>query len=360
MSLRVLCVTPMYPEVHNPAFGCFVQALNQALERQGLTVDVVRRGDGKRGVLSYVGLLWRALARGLRGPTPDVVHGHYLGPAAAIAVLVARLRGRPVVLTAHGSDVESAQSPPLRDAMALLLRSCDGLHLVSRALEARALELVGELPRHRLARGIGVDGRRFTPAPLRALGRPARLLMVARLVPEKGWLEALAALALLGREGHEAVLLACGDGNRSWLERGAAAEGVRERVELLGFRHPDALLALYRDADVVLVPSRREGFGLVGLEAMAAGTPVVSTGAGGLGDYMRDDVNALVVPPENPGALAAAVVRILGDEALRHRLRVEGLATAARYDVAATAAALARFYVEAGARPSATRRETRP
>jgi glycosyltransferase involved in cell wall biosynthesis len=346
----------MYPETANPAFGCFVQGLNEALADEGHVVSVARRADGWRGLYSYAGLLAAALELGLWGPPPDVVHGHYLGPAAAIAVLVGRLRRRPVVLTAHGSDVESGASPARRRLLRAVLAGCDGLHLVSRALERRAGELLGTLPPHRLARGIGIDPNRFSVErrdPAAAPIRPATLLMVARLSAEKGWTEMVRALAVLRRVGEDVRLQACGDGDRAWLERELATQGVAEHVELLGMRRPDELPALYAAADVVVVPSRREGFGLVGLEAMAAGAPVVSTGVGGLAEYMRADENAVLVTPGDPAALAAGIRRVLGDGELRRRLSAAGRDTAARYDVRETARLVAQLYRDVGARDSA-------
>ena len=355
--MRVLCVTPMYPETGNPAFGCFVQALNEALADEGHEVTVVRRADGGRGLGSYGGLAAAAIDLGLRGPAPDVVHGHYLGPAAALAVAVGRLRRRPVVLTAHGSDVEGGASRTRRALLRALLAGCDGLHLVSRPLERRAAELLGELPVRRLARGIGIDPTRFAGARRdRAAppGRPARLLMVARLSPEKGWAEMLAALPLLVRLGEDVRLVACGDGDRAWIDRELASHGVGDRVELLGMRHPGELPELYAAADVVVVPSRREGFGLVGLEAMAAGAPVVSTGVGGLSEYMRADENAVLVRPGDPAALAAGIRRVLGDAELRRRLGVAGVETAAGYDLRETARRVVQLYRDVGARDSTT------
>ena len=141
-------------------------------------------------------------------------------------------------------------------------------------------------------------------------------------------------------------LVACGGGERAWIEREAARLAVRDRLELLGFRHPDELPDLYSSADAVLIPSHREGFGLVGLEAMAAGVPVVSTGAGGLAEYMRHGENALLVPPHDPETLAGAVARVIGDGALRERLAAHGRDTAERYTLRRAAEAVLRFYEE--------------
>ena len=97
----------------------------------------------------------------------------------------------------------------------------------------------------------------------------------------------------------------------------------------MGFRTRAELPAEYEASDVVVFPvTWEEPWGLVPIEAMALGRPVVATGRGGSGEYLRDGENALVFPPSEAPALAAAVRRLADDPALRTRLREGGLATA--------------------------------
>ncbi len=350
--MRVLCVTPMYPEPDNPVFGCFVQRLNDALASLGVEVQLARRPPGARGVMSYGRLLASALAT---APTTfDLVHAHYLGPAVAIAVAAAWRAHKPLLATIHGSDVEAARSTTRRWALVRLLRACDGLHVVSAALEKRAQALLGALPKHRLVQPLGIDVSSLAAVAPQSGG--FALLCVGRLSPEKGWDDALAALAVLVRAGHPAHLVACGDGDRAWFWRLARHHGVADRVELCGFVPPSVMPAFYARADVVLVPSLREGFGLVGLEAMAAGVPVVSTGVGGLSDYMRHEENALLVPPASGAKLAEAVIRLTVEPSLRARLQTAGRKRAAGFSVIEAARRLASFYEEVAGR----HREVRP
>jgi glycosyltransferase involved in cell wall biosynthesis len=117
------------------------------------------------------------------------------------------------------------------------------------------------------------------------------------------------------------------------------------------------LAALYRDADAVLFPVRwQEPFGLVPLEAMACGTPVVATGTGGSAEYLVDEGNALMVAPDDPAALARAVRRMASDPALRARLRRHGLVTSAGHDRRRSSAELERLLVELAAVGARSRR----
>jgi len=100
--------------------------------------------------------------------------------------------------------------------------------------------------------------------------------------------------------------------------------GVADRVRFEVVARPE-LPARYRAADVLLFPVRwEEPFGLVPIEAMACGTPVIATGLGGSAEFLSDGENCLVVPPNDPAGLAAAVTRLAGDEALRGHLVESG------------------------------------
>jgi glycosyltransferase involved in cell wall biosynthesis len=99
-------------------------------------------------------------------------------------------------------------------------------------------------------------------------------------------------------------------------------------IERLGRVSDDQLAALYSEAQVFLLPSRAEGWGLPAAEAMASGAAVVTAANGGTEDFAISEVTALVVPPANPRAMAAAVLRILGDIELRNRLATAGAAMA--------------------------------
>jgi glycogen synthase len=197
---------------------------------------------------------------------------------------------------------------------------------VSERTRAAALADGRRLPRTSIAHG-GVDGDRFRAAP--AEPWRGRLLCIGRIDPRKGVETAIRAIAELP----ETRLTIAGGGDDSHLVtlRELAAElGVGDRVS---FERPDrdAVPAAYAAADAVLFPVRwEEPWGLVPLEAMASARPVIATGAGGSGEYLRDGENCLLFAPrDDPTALAAAVRRLAADDALRDRLRDGGLATAA-------------------------------
>jgi glycosyltransferase involved in cell wall biosynthesis len=158
------------------------------------------------------------------------------------------------------------------------------------------------------ARGLGARDVRVVPSGVAipdevgTPGEPPHVLYVGRLSEEKGVLELLEAT-----EGIPRVIV--GDGP------------LRPRVPgALGFIGPSKLGPYYERAAVVVCPSRREGYGIAAREAMAYGRPVVAAAVGGLLDAVEDGVTGLVVPPNDPPALRAAIDRLLADRALRERL----------------------------------------
>ncbi len=199
---------------------------------------------------------------------------------------------------------------------------------VSAYLRERAVAAGLALGRAAVVHG-GIDAARFPEAPEREW--EGALLCLGRLDPRKGTATAIEALA--GLPGCTLRVVGGGDeAHRDHLRALADDTGVGERVrfERLG---RDAIAGAYAAADALLFCAEwPEPFGLVPLEAMAVGTPVIATGTGGSAEYLRDAENCLLVPPGKPEPVAAAVKRLAADPELRRRLRAGGLETAAAHD----------------------------
>jgi hypothetical protein len=161
---------------------------------------------------------------------------------------------------------------------------------------------------------------------------PARLVLVGRLSPRKGTDVAVAALAELRRRGRDVSLDLVGsafDGYAAFEETVravAASPGLAGRVHFHGFQSD--VSRFLAAADIVLVPSRVEPFGNVAVEALLAGRPLVASGVQGLAEVVRPGRTGLLVPPDDPGALADAVARLLDDWPLAVRLAAAGRADA--------------------------------
>lgn len=292
----------------------------------------------------------------LREPDVDLFVCHTMGRIATAVRLVARLRGVPYVMIIHGGHAD-VSADERRDLRGLFRGSVDPLGPFDRLLgservlaDAAAVVALGRgeydalrsalpgTPVHLLPNGV--DAARFASADdLQAgaarawLGVPsgARLLLcVARIDPQKGQhvlLEAAARLAGAGQDVHVALV---GHPTRpdhlQRLRRDGERGALRGRLHVVeGLRFSDPRLpALFRAADVFVLPSLHEPFGIVVLEAWAAGRPVVASRVGGIPTFAVHGESALLVPPGDAPALADAVGRVLSDPALAGRLAAAG------------------------------------
>nr|WP_239521634.1 glycosyltransferase family 4 protein [Geodermatophilus sabuli] len=200
---------------------------------------------------------------------------------------------------------------------------------------ARAVVTTSAWTRRRLLERYRVPAARLhvarpgtEPAPV-SPGTPdgGRLLCVGTLSPIKGQDLLVQALGELVGLPWRATLVGSHDRDPRFagaLTRQAAAAGIADRIRLPGTRGRAALQAEYGDADLLVVPSRAETYGMVVPEALAAGVPVVATAVGGIPEALgrtADGLPGLLVPPEDPAALAAVLARWLTDGELRRRLR---------------------------------------
>jgi glycosyltransferase involved in cell wall biosynthesis len=243
--------------------------------------------------------LVRRLTQALRGA--DLVHTH-LVHADVYGALAARA---PLVSTKHNDD--PFRAGPFRHVERLLARRLRRVIAISDALRRFSVERVG-LPAEKI--DVVHYGLDELPPPwggnpdLRLPAGARVLLCVARLAPQKGVDVAVRALPLIRKRHPNAVLVVLGDGpERARL----AAEGV-----YLPGRVGD-VAAWYGRAEIVVHPARWEGFGIALLEAMLAARPVVATAAGAAPEIVADGTTGLLVPPEDPAALARVVVGLLDD-----------------------------------------------
>jgi colanic acid/amylovoran biosynthesis glycosyltransferase len=163
----------------------------------------------------------------------------------------------------------------------------------------------------------GIDTAAFAQREPRPVGKPPRVLMVARLSPEKGHLVLLEALKLLGDRGMRVEAELIGPGEfRDGLERAVSSLGIADRVSFLGACTPDEINQHLRSADVFCLPSFAEGLPVALMEAMAVGVPVVTTYISGIPELVIDGWTGMVVPAGRGDLLASAIERLCDDRDL--------------------------------------------
>ena len=244
----------------------------------------------------------------------DLIDAHFYYPDGVAAALLARWLGKPLVITARGSDLNVFG----RDAIPRsLMRWAGGVASASVGVCQALVDVLRgwgvDAARLQVIRN-GVDTERFRPLPpaeararLGLSGDPL-LLSVGHLVEVKGHDLTLEALARLAPQWPGIRLCFVGDGPlRQSLQARAAALGVADRVRFAGAVPNDQLAAWYSAADLLVLASRSEGWANVLLESMACGTPVVATAVGGTAEVLADSRVGRLAPPLDPVALADAI-----------------------------------------------------
>jgi len=347
----------MYPSSDDPGYGSFVARQQRRLtDDHGVEFSLVvssRRGGGLATVLKYGRLLAETIAATVRGEY-DLVHAHYLLPTAAFALLPAAVRRRPLVITVHGTDIYTAQRPFWKSLVTRALRRARRVIVVSEFLRDELHEGYGVTPRDgALVSDMGVDTARFTPgdraAAKNAAGLPTgapHVLFVGNLVATKGVADLASALVALADRGIPLHATFVGDGPMlARLKEITAPLG--DRVRFTGVLPHGSLVGVFQSADVFVLPSHREGLGLVCLEALACGVPVLATRTGGIPEIVCDGENGLLVEPGDATALTAALSRLLEDESLRARLSGPARSTALLHDESLQAERIAGVYRDA-------------
>jgi glycosyltransferase involved in cell wall biosynthesis len=286
--------------------------------------------------------LWRVRRR-IREWRPDVVYvaTTHNWPALLRDIplrLVVPRGGPPLVLHLHGSECGRFGSPGsrvfgwlsawlVRRVAAVLLLSTEELELWNRFCPRARFELVRNpfVP--------PVAGAEVAPVA-RHGGAPHRLptlLFVGRLVQDKGVFDLIDAFDIVRRQRPSRLSLAGTGPGRDAVLRRIAALGLGACVALLGYVADDDLDRAYGSADVFVLPSYREGFPLVIMEAMSYGLPIVTTPIRGCADHLVSGENALFVPPRDPEALADQLLLLLDADALRVRMGAANQAKLAEF-----------------------------
>jgi glycogen(starch) synthase len=394
---RVLILSWEYPPLIEGGLARHVRKLSEALVEQGVEVHVLTRGgeespaeERSAGVAihrirepkrptdlgEFVAWVERMnsdmLAAGVELGDRydfDLVHGHDWLVANACDHLAKRFEA-PLVTTIHATEHGRHQGWVDKHPQTYI-------HGVERWITNRSERVIAcsHYMREQIADIFGVEEERVTvipngidpddlqpqdPAELRRLRsefadpEEKLVLLVGRLVYEKGFQLALEAMPRLIEEAPGTRFLVAGSGtHEAQLLRQAEELGLMEHGTFLGWIGDDVLHSLYRIADLTVVPSIYEPFGLVALEAMASGCPCIVADTGGLREVVPHEEAGLRFPASDPDGLADVAVRVLGDDKLGRRLVTEAYEHLRRFDWVDVAERTAAVYAElAGAKPA--------
>jgi len=400
MSLRVAilsvhtCPLAVLGGKETGGMNVYVRELARELGRMGVRADVFTRSQNPtipRVVTITDGVRVVHLTAGPEAPMPrerirdhldefvegveayriaggfdyDLIHAHYWLSGAVGLVLRDRW-SVPLVQMFHtlghlkndATRASSDREPAVRiDEEARIVGAVDRIVAATTVERTHLVQHYGADPSRIAVIPCGVDTNLFLPgdqaAARAALGLDdqPRLLYVGRLAPIKGLetlLDAMARLRASGTPVHLSIVGGDADeplnGHEGALRARLARLDLGGTVTFVGAQPQERLRAWYVAADATVLPSHYESFGMVALEAMACGIPVVASRVGGLQTTVRDGVTGLLVRESDPAALAGALDRLLGDPDLRFRLGREGVQWAARHRWPCIAEAVCREY----------------
>jgi L-malate glycosyltransferase len=353
----ILLLSNLYPSRDDPAFGVFVKRIEGSLEAAGYKVArvvIARQGGGMfRRLLRYLGFWTKATVRLLMIPGNSTVYAHYVSHCAIPILLTCRIKRHWLVIHVHGTEIRSAPETPAwlvtcknwlcRRSFMLAKRVVVPSKVYSQLLKQK-FGVLDEIIR--IIPSGGVDREQFN-----SLGTPAeppyrRLLYVGRLIAPKGILDAVRAFLRAAEQAPDLSLTIVGDGPlEGEVRKLCAASPLGNRVDLRSAESPDCLPAIYRSHDYLVFPSEWESLGLVGLEAMACGKPLIATAAGGMADYFLPGKNGLGVKIGDVDGMTRAMLEAMNMPLERYvAMAREALATAQRYDSKQAATSTAELF----------------
>lgn len=278
-----------------------------------------------------------AASRGL-----DLLHAHYAVPHATSAWIAREMlrdrgeRGVRIATTLHGTDITLVgQDPSFKPLTRMSIERSDGVTAVSEYLRGETRRVFG-LPADRIQVIPNfVDLERYDRArqPCHrsklAQGDEKLIMHISNFRPVKRVADAVLAFARIARS-MPARLVLIGDGpDRGKVQQTAEAEGVRDRVVFLGKQ--ESVAEILSCADLFLLPSESEAFGLVALEAMACGVPVVASRVGGIPELVEDGVSGRLVEIGDTAAMAEAALALMSDPGRWQEVSTAARAAAERY-----------------------------
>ncbi|MEO6077667.1 MAG: glycosyltransferase family 4 protein [Candidatus Andersenbacteria bacterium] len=276
----------------------------------------------------------------------DVINAHFIIPSGVPALMIAQIRKIPLVVTLIGGDIydPSKEISPhqhefLRKTVRFIARHAQALTAISHDTKQRAMEL------HNIKQSIVVIPIGLVPTNAEKLPREALgftdqdfvCVSIGRLVPRKGYDTLLETFKQLPN----AKLIIIGDGPmKRGLESKIAKYEISERVHLAGFVPEKEKQAMLRSADLYVSAAQHEGFGIVFLEAMDAGLPIVAANDGGQKDFLEHGSNALLVAPHDAKGIATAITNLIEHPEIRKNMSDRNMHDVKKYYIQHTASLL--------------------
>jgi L-malate glycosyltransferase len=267
-----------------------------------------------------------------------IIHTHWLIPQGYIGAVFHRIRDVPHIATVHGSDLNLITHHKILAPFGRFIICNSDAITVNSSYMRQQLETFMPDQRGKIrVIPMGIDPEKYNKEDFSDLKKAYQtsniILSVGRLIDWKGTVFLIDAMPFVIREHPDTLLLIAGSGpEKDSLIRRVHELDLEKKVIFLGVVSNQDLLSFYHSADVFVLPSinkagKTEALGVVLLEAMASGCPVIGSNVGGIPDIITDGENGFLVPEQNPRVLAEKIIYLLSDPELRAKFRCAGLST---------------------------------
>ncbi len=358
--MKVLILSHMYPVPYNPVYGIFVHKQVKSLAKAGVEVRVVSPVPWAPWPLDRLSDKWRGFSevpdrdeidgitayypryltyprawffsssgermyRGIRGLVSDIrrdfpfdlIHAHVALPDGHAASMLTEEYGCPFILTIHGHDLQQLihRNTSCREAIGQTIAKASSVFMVSSKLQKIGREFFPEAKAKFSVIPNGIDPEDLCSPALAAgsqMGTGAKILSVSNLIPTKGIDLNIRAIHKLKERYPNVSYSIIGDGySRKTLEGLTRTLGMEDRVTFMGLaEHRDVIINM-SECDIFSLPSWNEAFGVVYIEAMACGKPVVGCKGEGIEDFVEHGVNGMLVEPQNEDDLVEKLDHLL-------------------------------------------------
>lgn len=303
-------------------------------EKGGIIASIVKSPIITLQIIPFIICQFIVVLKTIRRERIDLIHSHWIIPQGFVGAMVHLCTRIPHVTSIHGTDIHiihkySIMKPFIKFiahfSNAITANSNHTFRLIQKNIGAQN-KFIRIIP-------MGIDIQEYAGDKPFKNGELKTVLFVGRLIAWKGISNLIKAIKIVQLKNSPVELIIIGEGPKKFeLESLANELSISSNIHFYGNITREKLYQSYKSADILVLPStivdgQTEGLGVVLLEAMASGVPVIGSNTGGITDIIEDGVNGLLVPADEPQALADAIIRILENSDLAERFRKAGLET---------------------------------
>ncbi|OZM56647.1 hypothetical protein CIB95_10505 [Lottiidibacillus patelloidae] len=347
---KVLIVSNMYPSKKYKSFGIFIKNQVEALKSRGFSIDITAIKNAKSGkfnsLVKYVTWFVSSLLTLLfKGKKYDVIHAHYVFPSGLIGLLFKIAFNTKLIVTAHGGDIDkmARKHKVIFHLTKKILHSSDKIIAVGEELKETIVSDFDISPDKILVLNMGVNRNIFhhtdqqkKRTQLKIHVETTSILYVGNIIKQKGIEELITAFEkLVANKNQNFKLYLIGSDKdttfKAHIQQEIDKKELNDHIVFLGVLPQGDIASWMSACDIFVLPSHIEGFGLVALEAMACGIPVVGTNVGGL-KYLLDNDSGIIVDAKNHVSLYEGIKKLVENEQLKKTIIDNGYKKAMEND----------------------------